>query len=116
MPNMTVRQFIKKYFKKLFIGLHEMKKKHERLIDLEMQFWELLSHKDTSEFNTTKRAFVIHTGLGHCYEDLLRLEDRKFNSCNILLYTLIVAINICSYDLNLQKEEEEEKRRKFWFN
>lgn len=38
MPNMTVKQFIKKYFKKLFIGLHEMKKKHERLIDLEMQF------------------------------------------------------------------------------
>lgn len=27
MPNMTVKQFIKKYFKKLFIGLHEMKKK-----------------------------------------------------------------------------------------
>lgn len=26
MPNMTVKQFIKKYFKKLFIGLHEMKK------------------------------------------------------------------------------------------
>lgn len=38
MPNMTVKQFIQKYFKKLFIGLHEMKKKHERLIDLEMQF------------------------------------------------------------------------------